>query len=101
MRISGYGEFQQLRKLSQKDDAQLKETAERAEQTVETAAANSDSVLISPETRRKAKLRLASDFRQERVDDVRTRLEAGTLVTPEAIENGTRKMLDNLFSGDF
>ena len=101
MRISGYGEFQQLRKLSQKDDAHLKETAERAEQTAETAAADSDSVLISPETRRKARLRLASDFRQEKVADVRTRLESGTLVTSEAIKNGTKKMLDSLFSGGF
>ncbi|MCL2001166.1 MAG: flagellar biosynthesis anti-sigma factor FlgM [Planctomycetes bacterium] len=97
MKISGYGEFQQMRKLSQKDDAQLKENAERA---AENAEENSDSVLITPAARRKAKLRLASDFRQAKVADVKERLEAGTLVTPESLKSGSKKMLDSLFSGE-
>ncbi|MDR1518972.1 MAG: flagellar biosynthesis anti-sigma factor FlgM [Planctomycetota bacterium] len=98
MRISGYGEFQQVRKLAQRDDAQLKENAEKAEKA-ESEAAAADSVLISPETRRKAKLRQASDFRQEKVDDVKSRLEAGSLVTPETLASGARKMLDSLYGG--
>lgn len=98
MRISGYGEFQQMRKLAQKDDAQLKENAEKAEQNVEAGEA-ADSVLITPEARRKAKMRQASDFRQAKVDDVRSRLEAGTLVSADALKSGTKKMLDSLFSG--
>ena len=99
MRISGYGEFQQLRKLAQKDDAHLKETAEKTEQA-ETEAAAEDSVLISPETRRKAKLRQASDFRQEKVSEVRSRLEEGTLVTPETLRSGIGKMIDSLTAGE-
>jgi flagellar biosynthesis anti-sigma factor FlgM len=97
MKISGYGEFQQLRKMAQKDDAQLKENAERAEQNAEES---SDAVSISPEARRRAKLRAASDFRQAKVDDVKARLEAGTLVTPDSLRNGTRKMVDGLLNGD-
>ena len=98
MRISGYGEFQQMRKLVQKEDeAPAKDKAEKEEREVGTS---SDSVLISPETRRKAKLRQASDFREAKVADVKARLEAGTLVTPESLKSGTRKMLDGLFSGE-
>lgn len=98
MRISGYGEFQQVRKLSQKDDASVKERAEREEQ--EVLASDSDSVKISPETMRKMKLRQASDFREAKVADVRSRYEAGTLVTQDALESGTRKILDAMVSGD-
>lgn len=87
-----------MRKLAQKDDAQLKENAERAEQNAEAGEAT-DSVLITPEARRKAKMRQVSDFRQAKVDDVRARLESGTLVTPDTLKNGTKKMLDSLFSG--
>ena len=97
MKISGYGEFQQMRKLAQKDDALLKENAERA---AEAADENSDSVFITPAAQRKAKLRLAPDFRQTKVADVKARLEAGTLVTSESLKNGARKMLDNLLSGE-
>lgn len=99
MKIFGYGEFQQMRKMSQKDDAQLKETAEKAEQNEETAE-SADAVSISPEARRKGKLRMASDFRQAKVADVQARMEAGTLVTPESLKSGTRKMIEGLFSGE-
>ena len=97
MKISGYGEFQQMRKTSQKDDAQLRETAERAEEASELS---SDAVSISPEARRKGKLRMASDYRQAKVDDVKARMDSGTLVTPESLKRGTQKMLDGLISGD-
>ncbi|MCC8180823.1 MAG: flagellar biosynthesis anti-sigma factor FlgM [Planctomycetes bacterium] len=98
MRISGYGEFQQMRKLAQKDDATQKEKSEREDRDVE-AGNSSDSVLISPETRQKMKLRQASDFREAKVADVRARLEAGTLVTDDSVKSGVTKMLDNLASG--
>ncbi len=98
MKISGYGEFQQMRKMSQKDDASLKENAERAEQNEEFES--SDAVSISPEARRKGKLRMASDFREAKVADVRARMEAGTLGTDESLGSGTQKMLNSLFSGD-
>lgn len=99
MKISAYGEFQQMRKLSQKDDAHLKETADREKEAAE-AQESSDAVLISPEARRKGKLRMASDFREAKVADVKARLEAGTLVTPESLKSGTRKMLDGMLSGE-
>lgn len=98
MKISAYGEFQQMRKLSQKDDAQLKENADRAKEKAEEES--SDAVVISPEARRRGKLRMASDFRQAKVDDVKARYEAGTLVTPESLKSGTGKMLDSLVSGE-
>jgi len=98
MKISGYGEFQQMRKMAQKDDAQLKEAAEKAEMGEELEA--SDAVSISPEARRKGKLRMASDYRQAKVADVKARLEDGTLVNPDSLRSGARKMLDGLFSGE-
>ncbi len=97
MKISGYGEFQQMRKMVQKDDQQLKENAEKAEQN--EAYGDNDAVSISPEARRRGKLRLASDYRQAKVADVKAKMEAGTLVTPESLRSGTKKMLDGLVSG--
>ncbi len=98
MKISGYGEFQQMRKMVQKDDQTLKENAERAEQA--EAQGDSDAVSISPEARRRIKLRQAPDLREAKVADVKARLEAGTLVTDESLHSGTKKMLDNLIGGD-
>lgn len=106
MKLQGYGEFQQLRKASQKDDAHLKEAAERAERAERAEADEAeggilaDAVTISPEARRKGKMRMASEFRQEKVADVKSRLEDGTLVTPESLKSGTRKMLSGLLSGE-
>ncbi len=96
MKISGYGEFQQMRKMSQKDDATLKENADKTEQNEDS----SDAVSISPEARRKGKLRMASDYRAAKVADVRARMEDGTLMTPEAVRSGTEKMLGSLLSGE-
>lgn len=100
MKLQGYGEFQQLRKASQKDDAHLRETAERAEADEAEGGILADAVTISPEARRRGKLRMASDFRQEKVADVKSRLENGTLVTPESLKSGTSKMLSGLLSGE-
>lgn len=100
MKISGYGEFQQLRKSLQKDDAELRENAERAEKAEEAEGSKSYAVSISPEARRKGKLRMASDFRADKVADVKARLEAGTLVTNESLKSGTQKMITNLISGE-
>lgn len=99
MKISGYGEFQQLRKSMQMDEAQQRDSAERREKA-ELEAGNSDAVSISPQARRKGKLRMASDFRADKVADVKARLEAGTLVTEESLRSGTRKMVDGLVSGE-
>ena len=88
-----------MRKTAQRDDAQLKEDAERAKES-EEAGESSDAVHISPEARRKGKLRMASDYRQAKVADVKARLEAGTLVTPDSLRSGARKMIDGLLSGD-
>ena len=100
MKIQGYGEFQQMRKMSQKDDAKLREDAEKEEQTSEATSSASDAVMISPEARRKMKLRQASDFREAKVADVKARLEAGTLVTDSSLKSGTRKMLESFLSGE-
>ncbi len=100
MKISGYGEFQQMRKAAQKDDAHLREAAEKTEQQENAEAAKGVSVSISPEARRKGKLRMASDYREAKVADVKSRLEDGSLVNDESLKSGTRKMLNSLLSGD-
>lgn len=100
MRVSGYGEFQQMRKLIQKDDAQEKNKKGSGGASDVASAGDSDAVQISGAARRKNKLRQASEFRDAKVSDVRERMEAGTLVTPESLHRGTSKMLDSLASGD-
>lgn len=98
MRVSGYGEFQQMRKLVQKEDVLEKEKSGENRET--RAAAEGDAVQISSAARSKAKLRQASDFREEKVRGVREKMESGTLVTDESLRSGTRKMLDSLISGE-
>lgn len=100
MRISGYGEFQQMRKTVQKDDAQSKDKAKKDISEQNITAGSDDAVQISGEARVKIKMRQASDFREAKVADVKERLDAGTLVTPESLKRGTSKMLDGLISGD-
>lgn len=98
MKIAGYGEFHQMRKMVQTDDQKLRETEEK-EKLAETED-SSDAVSISPEARRKVKLYQASDFRQAKVDAVRARYDAGTLVTPQSLKSGVTKLLDALANGD-
>ncbi len=86
-----------MRKMVQKDDQTLKENAERAEQAEN---ADGDAVSISPEARRRGKLRQASDYREAKVAEIRARLDNGTLVTEESLKSGAKKMLDNLVAGD-
>lgn len=102
MRISGYGEFQQMRKLVQKDEAQngKDKAGNDNHESAGIAAGDSDAVQISAAARQKAKLRGASDFREAKVADVREKMLAGTLVTPESLKRGTSKMLDSLIGGD-
>ncbi len=102
MRVSGYGEFQQMRKLVSKEDAQTHDSkkANDNEESTSLLSSNDDVVQISSEARLKIKMRRAADFRDAKVQDVRERLEAGTLVTPEALKNGTTKMLNSLITGE-
>jgi anti-sigma28 factor (negative regulator of flagellin synthesis) len=87
-----------MRKLVQKDEPREKDAS--VGNRGANAAAGSDAVQISSAARNRAKLRAASDYREEKVRSVRERLEDGTLVTPESLRSGTRKMLDSLFSGE-
>ena len=103
MRISGYGEFQQLRKLIQKDEAaqdREKNGDGGAAEAQGPAGGDSDAVHISSAAKQKARLRAASDYRETKVAEVREKLEAGTLVTPESLRGGAAKMLDSLVAGD-
>lgn len=89
-----------MRKAAQKDDSHQREVAEKTEQQETAEASKGVSVSISAEARRKGKLRMASDYRAEKVADVKARLEKGDLVNPESLKSGTRKMLSSLFSGE-
>lgn len=102
MRVSGYGEFQQMRKLASKEDAQTKNktTSDGSSDNAGALAGDNDAVQISSEARQKIRMRQASDLREARVADVREKMNAGTLVTPESLKRGTAKMLDGLISGD-
>lgn len=99
MRIGGYGEFQQMRKLASKEDSQNKDKLNK-ESDAALVQAGDDAVQISGEARRKIKMRQASDFREAKVAEVREKLNAGTLVSPESLKSGTTKMLQNLINGD-
>ena len=99
MRISGYGEFQQMPKAVQKDETQYSDKAKKDISDQNGTAGKDDADQISDEARVKIKMRQASDFREAKVADVKERLDAGTLVTPESLKRGTSKMLDGLITG--
>lgn len=102
MKVSGYGEFQQLRKLVQKDEQQQgkDKAANNDNESLGLSGSDSDAVQISPTARRKARIRAASDFREAKVAEVREKLESGTLLDPESVRGGVSKMLNSLVSGD-
>ena len=97
MKINGYGEFNQLRRLVQKDDEKTSgKAAKKAAAESQTAPENGDAVQISPEARMRGKLRSMPEVREAVVARVKAKMDAGTLVTDESIRSGSRKMLESL-----
>ena len=99
MKINGYGEFNQLRRLVQKDEEKNSgKGAKNASASAEAPAApeKGDAVQISPEARMRGKLRLIPEVREAAVARVKSKMDSGTLVTDESLRSGSRKMLESL-----
>lgn len=96
MKITGYGEFHQMRKAVQKDEPRGNSGKARDITDQLVSDASSDAVEISPEARFKMKFRQIPDVRQERLDQIKEKMANGTLVTPDSLERGTSKMLLNM-----
>lgn len=96
MRVGGLGEFESLRKVVQKDEkkSQPSQSANRAERAV-----RQDEIELSPSARAFGKLKQIPDVRQERLAEIRAKMEEGTLVTPERVKDGIRSMLEDMLSG--
>ncbi|MDR3210840.1 MAG: flagellar biosynthesis anti-sigma factor FlgM [Planctomycetota bacterium] len=100
MKISGYGEFQQMRKLASREDAIERSKKDKTEEAT-VSEGSGDAVQISDEARRKIKMRQAPEFREAKVADVRERLEDGSLVNPESLRRGVSRMVTDLIANDF
>jgi len=93
MKIGGLGEFENIRKAVQKDDppkAKPSPTAPR------DAVSREDAVEISGSARMLGTLKKIPDVRQEEIDRVLTKLNNGTLMTPEAVRESVARLIENL-----
>ncbi len=94
MRISGYGEFESVRKSIQKDERSQERRTKPAD--VPSGSTGEDAVQISPLGKFMSKLRTIPEVRTEKVEAARAKLEAGTLVNDESLSDGIRKMLNSI-----
>lgn len=98
MRISGMGEFESIRKALQKDSA--RKPAADAYSAGDAAPASSDEIQISDQAKMLGKLRKIPDIRQAEIERVLSKMENGSLMTPEAIKESVAQLLENMISGD-
>ena len=97
MKINGYGEFNQMRRLVQKDEEKTsgRDAKKAPVETPPAKSENGDAVQISQESRMRGKLRLIPEAREAVIARVQAKMDAGTLVTDESLRSGGRKMLES------
>lgn len=94
MRIGGHGELENLRKSLMRDDpAQAKKPGA---EDPRGKAARSDEVELSSESRILGRMKQVPEVRQERIESIRKEIARGEYLTPERVESGIRKMLNEL-----
>lgn len=99
MRISGYGEFESIRKAVQKDDQPKKKAEEQSTRTSRQTAPDQADVSTSARMylmRDKAvkSLEKIPDPREDKVREVLEKMEKGTLMTPDAVKESIGRMID-------
>ncbi len=99
MRISGYGEFESIRKTVQKDDSvRKKETEEKTTVTSKPALDQADVSASARMYQMRDKavegLKKIPDPREEKVNEILEKMEKGTLMTPDAVKESIGRMLD-------
>ena len=101
MQISGYGDYRHLRRaVAGGDGASSPGAAREAPSAPDKTAAGGDAVSISPLSRHMAKLRQMPDARMELVEELKSRLDRGELVTPEALARGAANLLRSVASDE-
>lgn len=95
MRVGGYGELENIRKLMQKEEGKHRSTPSPVTSSY-AAATNSDAVEISEQAKMLGKLRQIPDLRQEKIEEVLEELNHGTLMTPEAVKESVARLLEGI-----
>ena len=97
MKIHGYGEFHQMRRLVQKDEEKGSgKDSKKSSAETPVKSENGDAVQISQEGRMRGKLRSIPEVRETVIARVKAKMDSGTLVTDESLRSGSRKMLESL-----
>lgn len=99
MRISGYGEFESIRKTVQKEDqVQRKQEDDKSKsaraQTSDQAEVSTTARLYQMRDVAVKKLEQIPDPRDDKVREVLEKMERGTLMTPDAVKESIGRMID-------
>ena len=99
MRISGYSEFENIRKAVQKDDQPKKKEEEDGvrvarQQTSDQADVSASARMFLMRDKAVKSLEKIPDPREDKVKEVLEKLDKGTLMTPEAVKESIGRMID-------
>lgn len=101
MRVSGFSEFESIRKTVAKDDQSKKKTDKASVSERGTSARSSDQAQVSDQARMyrmrdKAmeELKTIPDPREEKIQEVLEKLDRGELMTPRAVKESIGRMID-------
>lgn len=100
MKIGGFGELENVRKAIQKDEPP-KALKKDSSTTSEATGGRDDAASVSNRARdlflrdrMNAKLKQLPDIRADKVKEVLARMNAGEIMTPEAVKESIARMLD-------
>ena len=94
MKIGGLGDFESIRKASQKDES--RNTASARMQSSASSESRSDAVQISPKAKMLGMLTQIPELREDKIAEIRAKLEDGTLMTEESVREGITNMLESM-----
>ncbi len=93
MKVGGLGEFEPIRKSTQKDEpANAPQSGRREGESV----SRQDAVQISEKAKLLGKLQQVPDVRRSKIEKTLSELNNGSLMTPEAVKESVARMLENL-----
>lgn len=99
MRISGYSEFENIRKAVQKDDQPKKKAEDDSvrlarQKTSDQADVSTSARMFLMRDKAVKSLEKIPDPREDKVKEVLEKLEKGTLMTPDAVKESIGRMID-------
>ncbi len=94
MKIGGFGELENIRRAISRDNAPTK--SDKKDKTSQLNAVSKDEVQVSDIAIALGKLKNVPEIREDKVNEIKEQVDAGTYLTPEKVESGIRGLLGGL-----